>query len=125
MIDKLQKWICKTVGQTLAASLEILDHRSNGAILSLFYKYYFGRCSFELAELVSLSFSCWRYNHYTDILRGFSYTAPRCYKDAYVNSFFPHIFRLWNSLTGEYFSLTYDLNNFKFRINRHVLSLGS
>ena len=57
LLDKLQKWICRTVGPSLAASLEPLAHRRNVASLSLFYRYYFGRCSSELAQLVPLLFS--------------------------------------------------------------------
>ena len=57
LLDKLQKRICRTVGPSLAASLEPLAHRRNVASLSLFYRYYFGRCSSELAELVPLPFS--------------------------------------------------------------------
>ena len=57
LLDKLQKWICRTVGPSLAASLEPLAHRRNVARLSLFYSYYFGRCSSELAELVPLPYS--------------------------------------------------------------------
>ena len=33
--------------------------------------------------------------------------------------------RPWNSLPTEYFPLTYDLNDFKSRINRHLLTAGS
>ena len=51
LLDKLQKQICWTVGRSLAASLEPLAHR-NVASLSLFYRYYYGRCSSELAQLV-------------------------------------------------------------------------
>ena len=54
---------------------------------------------------------------------------PRCYKDAYVNSFFPRIAlkftnRLWKSLPIECCPLTYDLNGFKSRINRHHFTVG-
>ena len=54
---KLQKRICRTVGPSLAASLEPLAHRQDVASLSLFYRCYFGRCSTELAQLVPLPFS--------------------------------------------------------------------
>ena len=37
LLDKLQKRICRTVGPSLAASLEPLAHRPNVASLSLFY----------------------------------------------------------------------------------------
>ena len=54
LLDKLQKWICRTVGPSFAASLEPFTHCSNVANLSLLYRYYFGRCSSELAQLVPL-----------------------------------------------------------------------
>ena len=61
MLDKLQKQICRTVGPSLAASLEPLAHRRHVASLRFFYRYYFGRCSSEVAELVPL-----RYSRYSD-----------------------------------------------------------
>ena len=57
LLDKLQKGICRTVGPSLAASLEPLVHRRKAASLSLFYRYCFGRCSSELAEMVPLPYS--------------------------------------------------------------------
>ena len=124
LLDKLQKRICRTVGPSLAASLEPLAHCRNVVSLSICYRYYFGRCSSELAQLVPL------------ILEGdilvilidcmiFFVTIPRCYKDVYVNSFFPRTGRLWNSLPIECFPLTFDLSGFKSRINRYLLTVGS
>ena len=115
LLEKLQKWICRTVGPLLAASLEPLAHRRNEASLSLFYRHYFGRRSSELAELVPLPYSRGRSTRYSDRLHDFSVTIPRCYKDIYVNSSFPCTARLWNSLSIECFPLTYDLSSFKFR----------
>ena len=40
LLDKLQKQICRSVGPSLAASLEPLAHCRNVASLSLFYRYY-------------------------------------------------------------------------------------
>ena len=54
LLDNLQKRICKTVGPSLVASLEPFSHRRNVASLSLFRRYNFGRCSSELAQLVSI-----------------------------------------------------------------------
>ena len=121
LLDKLQKRICKTVGPSLVASLQPLAHRRNVASLSFFCRYYFGRCSSELTPLL---FPRGRSTGYSDSLHDFSVTIPRCYKDVYVNSFFPRTARLWNSLPIEYFPLTYDLNSFKSRINRHLLTVG-
>ena len=125
LLDKLQKWICRIVGPSLAASLEPVAHRQNVASLSLFYRYYFGRYSSELAQLAPLPFSRGRSTRYSERLPDFSVTIPKCYKDVYVNSFFPRTAKLWNSLLIECFPLTYDLSGFKSRINRHYLSVGS
>ena len=57
LLDKLQKRISRAVGPSLAASLELLAHRRNVASVRFFYRYYFDKCSSELAELVRLSFS--------------------------------------------------------------------
>ena len=125
LLDKLQNRTCRTVGPSLAAYLEPLAHRRVVASLSLFYRYYFVRCSSELAELVPLSFSRGWSTCYSDRLHNFSVTIPRCYKYVYVYSFFPRTARLWNSLPIECFPLTYNLNGFKSRINRHLLTVGS
>ena len=114
LLDKLQKSICRTVGPSLDTSLEPLTHRRNVAILSYFYRFYFGRFP-----------SQGKSTRYSDRLNDFSVTIPTCYKDLYVNSFFPGTVRLWNSLSIECFPLTYDLNGFKFGISRHLLTLGS
>ena len=105
-----------------AASLERLAHHRNIASLSLFYRYYFGTFSSELAQLVPLRFSRGRSTHYSDRLHDFSVIIPGCYKDVYVSIFFRHTAGLWNSLTTECFSLSFNLNGFK---SRHLLTVGS
>ena len=110
MLYKLQKRICRTADPSLAASSEPLAHRRSVVSWSLFYRYYFGRCSSELAQLVPLPYSRETNTRYSDRLHGFLVTIPRCCKDVYINSFFPHTARLWNSLPIECFPLTYDLN---------------
>ena len=104
LLDKLQKRICRIVGPSLAASLERLAHRRNVASVSLFYKYYFSRCSSGLAQLVPRPFSRGRSTRYSDRLHDFSVTIPSCYKDVYVNSFFPGTAKLLNSLPIESFT---------------------
>ena len=79
----------------------------------------------KLAQLVPLPYSRGRSTRYSNKLHDFSVTIPRCYKDVYVNSFFPPTARLWNSLPIECFPLTYDLSGFKSRINRYLLTVGS
>ena len=70
-MDKLQKRVYSTIGPSLAASLEPLAHHQNVASVSLFYRYDFGRCSSELAELVPLPYSRGRSTGYSDRLHDF------------------------------------------------------
>ena len=112
--------MCRTVGPSLAASLEPLGHRQNVASIYLFYGHYFGRCLSELGQLVPLSYSHGRSTCFSDRLHDFSVTIPICYKDVYVNSIFSHKARVYNSLSKECFPLTYDENGFKSRMSRHV-----
>ena len=83
-------------------------------------RYFFGRYSSELTQLVPLPSPRGRSTHYSDGLYDFSVNIPRWYKDVYVNSFFPCTARLWNSMPIECSPLTYDLNGLKSRINRHL-----
>ena len=84
LLDNLKKWICKSAGPSLAASLEVLVHQQNVACLSLFYRYHIGRCWSELAQLVPLLYS-WRSAHYSDRLHDFSVIILRHYKNVYVS----------------------------------------
>ena len=52
LLGQLQKWICRTVGSSLAISLEPLTNCQNVASL----RYYFGGYSLELAQMVPLPF---------------------------------------------------------------------
>ena len=113
LLDKLQKLINRTVGPSLATSLEPNAHRRNVASLSLFYRFYDGRCSSELAQLVRLSHSRGRSTYYSDRLHDFWVTIPRYYKDVYVNSFFSRTVRLCNYLPIDCYPLVYGLNGFK------------
>ena len=71
LLDKLQKQICRAVGPSPAASFEPLAHHRNVASLNLFYRYYFGRCSSELAQLVPLPYSRGRSTRHSDRLHYF------------------------------------------------------
>ena len=64
------------VSPLLAAPID-----QNAASLSLSYRYYFGRCSSELAVLVPLHHSRGRSTRYSYRLHDFSVTISRSYKD--------------------------------------------
>ena len=80
LLHKVQKQICRTADPSHAASCEALAHHWN---------------------VFPLLYSWGRYTCYSDRLHDFSVTIPRCYKDVYVDSFFPCTASLWNSLPKE------------------------
>ena len=115
LLDKLRKWICRTVAPSLAASLETLTHCKNVAFIGI-----------TLIDVHLNRLSSWgRYTRYSDRLHDSSVSIPRGYKDVYVDRFFPCTAWLWNCVPIECFPLTYDLSGFKSRINRHLLTAGS
>ena len=52
LLDRVQKRVVSLVSSGLSSDLQALSHRRDVASLSLFYKYYYGKCSSELADLV-------------------------------------------------------------------------
>ena len=122
MFDKLQKRIFRTVGTCYLSSTLVFCRNVTG--LSLFYRYYFG-ITFIWTEVVPFPYSRGRSTSCSDRLQDFSVTIPRCYKDFYVNSFFPRTGRLWNYLLIVCFPLTYDLSGFRPRTDRQLLTVGS
>ena len=84
LLYKLQKEICRTVGPSLAASLEPLVHHWNvpSQVFSIQIILVYG--SFELAQLVPLPYFQGRSTRYSDRLHDSSVTIPWCYKDVYV-----------------------------------------
>ena len=78
LLNKLQKRICGAVGPSLGDFFEPMAHHQNVARLSLFTRYYVGRCSSELAKLVPLPHSRGRSTRYSDRLHNFSGNIPRC-----------------------------------------------
>ena len=124
-LHKLQKWICRIIGPSLAVFLELLAHCWNVANWRLSYKHYIGRFWSEFAELAPLIHSRGRCTHYSNSLLDFSVVIPRCYKDVYVNSFIHCTTKIWSFLPAKCLPLTYDLNGFKPRANKHLFSFGS
>ena len=94
------------------------------ASLNIFYRYYSEKFSYEMSEsifflilmggLLVILISCM-------VFLSLFQNAMRMS----MSTFFLRAAKLWNSLLAEWFLLTYDLNIFKSRVNRHLLFLVS
>ena len=99
-----------------------LGHRRNVSCIVLFYKYYFGKCSSGLSELIPppqvftrntrLSGRCHALTVETISHRTTHYRE---------NSFFIRTARLWNDLTANTFPECFNISVFKARVNQHFL----
>ena len=125
LLDKLQRQICGTVGPSFAASLEPLAHRRNVASLSFFIG----------ITLVDVLLNWFNWFHFLFLEGGLLVILIDCmfFLSPFLDvtrmsmstvSFLAQL-GLWNSLAIECFPLTYNLNGFKSRINRHLLTVGS
>ena len=122
--SKLQKWICRTIGPSIAATLETLAYCQSVVRLSFFYRSYLGITWTGWAGSVSLFL--WEVLYrYSNKMHDFSVNIPRSYKSVYVSSVFSHTVRLWNSLPAKHFPLIYDLNGFKSNVNWHIFGFFS
>ena len=94
----------RTVGHSavvpsLSASLESLVHHPNAASLSLIYRYYFGRYSSELAELVPLTLM-----EGLLVIQTGGMIFLLSFLDSILLPFLSHTARLWNFLHRKCFS---------------------
>ena len=117
LLDRIQKRVVNIVGPTLATSLQPLSIRRDVASLSLFYKFYHGRCSAELLSLVPPPKVSQRVTRLSSQCHPFTVAVPLCRKSFYSRSFFPRTSSMWNSLPLSCFPAAYDLHSFKSRVN--------
>mgnify|MGYP003323128865 FL=1 len=123
LLDRVQKRVVNLVGYELSAGLHALSHRRDVASLCLFYKYYCGKCSSELADLVPPKRVTIRSTRFSERMHRHAVNFPKCRTNYYKSSFFPRTAALWNSLPNECFPSDYDLTAFKGRVNKFLLLL--
>ena len=126
-LDRIQERLRGLVGEELFSTLSPLSHRRNVASLSLFYRYFHGRCSDELHLAIPsersfqvrtrFAVSCKSHPSYL--------TVPRTRCKFHADSFIPRVTELWNELPQECFPDGYNLKTFKSRVNRHLSQLHS
>ena len=121
-LDRVQSRLRYLVGDSLFSSLQPLSHRRNVASLSLLYRYYNGKCSKELQEMVpprrtfvrNTRFASNAHPHFLEV---------ETHQNFHMQSFFPRTATLWNTLPANCFPDGYNLVSFKKRVNRFLLSV--
>ena len=121
-LDRVQNRLRGLVGDELFSSLQALSHRRNVACLSLFYRYFYGKCSDELHSLVPPIREFPRSTRFAKSTTFHPYylKLPRTRCRFHGNSFFPRTAGIWNTLSGECFPTEYNLGLFKSKINKFL-----
>ena len=121
-LDRVQKRMRGLVGDELFSSLQPLSHRRNVASLSLFYRYFHGKCSDELHSLVPPIREFSRNTRFAKSTTSHPYFLQlpftRCV--FHSNSFFPRTAAMWNTLSEECFPAEYNLDLFKSKVNKFL-----
>ena len=88
------------VGPDLYLTLQPLSHRRNDAIISLFYRYFHGKCSHELHSLVPSLRVFQRQTRYSNdcVKHPYFFQIPKSYHKFHETSLFPCTTKLWKSL---------------------------
>ena len=99
LLDQVQKQEVGLVGSGLSSDLQALSHRRDVASLSLFYKYYYGKCCSKLAHQVPPKRATVRSTRFSEQMHCHTINSPMCKTKFYQSSLFPCTATLWNSLT--------------------------
>ena len=106
----------------LTDCLQSLNIRRNVASLSIFYRYFHGYCSSELANCMPPPLQRPRCTRLATSSHPYSVQPPNARVNQYLHSFIPFTGKLWNSLPDSVFPPDYDLNFFKREVSRHLSS---
>ena len=104
----------------LTDSLDTLLHRRNVASLSIFYRYFHGNCSHDLANCMPPPLLRPRCTRLSTLSHPYSVQLSNARVNQYSHSFIPFTGKLWNSLPFAVFPSSYDLNSFKREVSRHL-----
>ena len=125
-LDSVQHRLKGLVGPDLYSTLQPLSHRRDVASISLFYRYFHGKCSTELHSLVPPLRVFRRQTRYSNdcAKHPFFLQIPKSHHKFHETSFIPRTTKLWNSLPPEAFPDEYNINKFKSNANKFLLTLN-
>ena len=123
-LDAVQKRLRSLVGDELFGTLQPLSHRRDVSSLSLLYRYFHGRCSEELHQMVPPLKEFGRSTRLASRSHPYVLDIPKAKSKFHSQSFFPRTASIWNRLPQSSFPNTYDLGLFKSRVNKLLPTLS-
>ncbi len=104
----------------LTDCLQSLNHRRNVASLSIFYRYFHGYCSSEVAKCMPPPLPRSRCTRLSTSSHPYSVHLTNARVNQHLHSFFSFPGKLWNFLPDSVFPPNYNLNSFKRGVSRHL-----
>ena len=104
---------------SLTSTFDPLFLRRKVASLSLFYRYYFGRCSDELAACIPPPMARPRSTRQTSFAHNDCVELSNARINRFSDGFFPSTSHLWNSLPSPVFPASFNLPSFKRQVYHH------
>ena len=105
---------------TLTSTLDPLSLRRKVASLSLFYRYYFGHCSDELATCIPPPMARPRSTRQATFAHNYCVELSNARINRFSDGFFPSTSHLWNSLPSSVFPASFNLPSFKRQVYHHL-----
>jgi len=123
LLNKIQRRATRLVGDAnLTSQLAPLNARRRVASLSLLYRYYHGHCANSIAELMSRPAEIGRLLRKREAWHPHRVHLCRARTVASQSSFIVRTSREWNFLPCSVFPPEYDLQFFKSKVNKHIMT---
>ena len=120
LLDSIQKRAIRLIGDPeLTANLESLEHRRRVGDLALFYRYFHGKCSSDLARLIPPRAVHNRSTRRATATHPYAVQLSTPRTSLFKDSFIWRTSSLWNDLPGVVFPSEYNLQRFKSNVNRY------
>ena len=110
----------KSATTPLTSTLDPLSLQRKVASLSLFYRYYFGHCSDELAACIPPPMARPRSIRQATFAHNYCVELSNARINRFSDGFIPSTSHLWNSLPSSVFPASFNLPSFKRQAYHHL-----
>ena len=122
LLDRAESKAIRLISDpSLTSTLDPLSLRRKVASLSLFYRYYFGHCSDELAACIPPPMARPRSTRQATFAHNYCVELSNARINRFSDGFFPSTTHLWNSLTSAVFPASFNLPS----KGRSITTLGT
>ena len=121
LLDRVESKAIRLISDpSLTSTLDPLSLRRKVASLSLFYRYYFGHCSDELAACIPPPMARPRSTRQATFAHNYCVELSNARINRFSDGFFPSTSHLWNSLPSAVFPASFNLPSFKRQVYHHL-----